>query len=436
VFDQWVPDEPAPRAPLVKVRAGEVLSVAGQVAQGVAWNLAHALLGLPAYLRAAFGRLRRGELGHEVWAHAASILCAVLVIGAATLAPQSAQSQRPGERMRLFHMTGGDLSDKGMAALVRLDPVAAAIAFRVSPLPPAPFAGPDDGNPNDAAQNPPTLDLPGMTPEEARLINAALPFSSLPIRPAQPFFLAPTNLLDETRAVDCLTAAIYYEAANEPKEGLQAVAQVILNRVRHKAFPKSVCGVVFQGSNRTTGCQFSFTCDGSLYRKPSDRGWARSREVAIAALNGFVYRGVGDATHYHADYVAPYWSTSMYKIVQIGAHIFYKWTGGMGEPRSFNGLYAGGEPFYNLAGLDLTNAANLDVTFTAFPGADATSAITAGAEGGTSEETPEPVVEAPVIELKPAEPVVAPAETPKAEPKKPEPPKRSEWRRLPTSRSW
>ena len=352
MFDQWVPDEPAPRRVKLNLPLGQVGGAAVQVAQGLLWNVGWTIWHAPGAVRDALVKLRRGELGHEFWAHAAAGAAAIFVIGVLGLLPQTAHSQRVNETMRLFRLTGGDLSDEGMAALVKLDRSAAGIAFRVSPLT-APAKAPDTGvDPSDEAQNPTVLDIPGMTPDEARMLNAALPFSGLPINPAKPFFLPPTDLLDQARAVDCLTAAVYYEAASESMEGQQAVAQVVLNRVRNKAFPKTVCGVVFQGSNRRTGCQFSFTCDGSLYRKPSDRGWARARQVSIAALGGFVFKPVGDATHYHADYVAPYWSTSMLKITKIGAHIFYRWTGVMGQPRSFEGLYdASGEPLFDLGAM-------------------------------------------------------------------------------------
>ena len=49
----------------------------------------------------------------------------------------------------------------------------------------------------------------------------------------------------------CLTEAIYYEARSESEDGQRAVAQVVLNRVRHPSYPNSVCGVVYQGSQRT-----------------------------------------------------------------------------------------------------------------------------------------------------------------------------------------
>jgi hypothetical protein len=155
-----------------------------------------------------------------------------------------------------------------------------------------------------------------------------------------------------------MTAAIYYEAAYETTDGQRAVAQVVLNRMRHPAFPKTVCGVVFQGSTRATGCQFTFTCDGALARQPTDEGWARARKVAEAALNGHVMRKVGNATHYHAAYVAPYWSPSLVKVGTIGAHIFYRWTGGAGLPPAFGGRYAGGET----AGLQIATLDKLGKT--------------------------------------------------------------------------
>ncbi|MEQ7153955.1 cell wall hydrolase [Brevundimonas aurifodinae] len=180
--------------------------------------------------------------------------------------------------------------------------------------------------------------------DEARVWNASLPFSTLPILAARPFIMPPESLADYGRALDCLTSAVYYEAASETALGQAAVAQVVLNRMRHPAFPKTVCGVVFQGQERTTGCQFSFTCDGALGRRPSDAGWARARAVASAALNGHVTPEVGMATHYHTDWVAPFWAARLVKMRQIDTHIFYRWTGGWGLPAAFTGAHAGAEP--------------------------------------------------------------------------------------------
>jgi hypothetical protein len=160
--------------------------------------------------------------------------------------------------------------------------------------------------------------------------------------PARPL-LATGGGLDHARAVQCLTAAIYYEAAREPDEGQRAVAQVVLNRVAHPAFPKTVCGVVYQGSERP-GCQFSFACDGSMARVPMAAFWLRARRVAEAALAGSVYAPIGLATHYHTSAVHPGWADSMTFLGTIGAHRFYRWSGMAGAPRAFNAVYAGSEP--------------------------------------------------------------------------------------------
>jgi hypothetical protein len=148
---------------------------------------------------------------------------------------------------------------------------------------------------------------------------------------------------DRARALNCMTQAIYYEAAREPVRGQQAVAQVVLNRVRHPAYPKSVCAVVYQGAARPTGCQFTFTCDGALRWAPQAVLWRQAQDVARRSLAGFVDKEVGSATHYHAAYVLPYWAPTLVKMTQVGQHIFYRWTGPWGEPPAFSGRYAGRE---------------------------------------------------------------------------------------------
>jgi hypothetical protein len=150
--------------------------------------------------------------------------------------------------------------------------------------------------------------------------------------------------VDRSRAEQCLTAAIYYEAASEPDDGQRAVAQVILNRVAHPSFPSTVCGVVYQGSERSTGCQFSFSCDGSLARVPSRFFWERARDVAVTALAGYVYTPIGLATHYHTFAVHPYWDARMLNVANIGAHRFFRFPGRAGEAPAFRFAYAGGEP--------------------------------------------------------------------------------------------
>ncbi len=163
--------------------------------------------------------------------------------------------------------------------------------------------------------------------------------------PAARTFMAAGDGISKARALQCLTSAIYYEAASETLGGQRAVAQVVLNRVAHPSYPGSVCGVVYQGSERRTGCQFSFTCDGSLARKPSTSGWERARAVAQDALSGEVYQPVGLATHYHTIWISPYWAPSLDPVGTIGAHRFYRWRGAAGKPGAFRASYSGREPF-------------------------------------------------------------------------------------------
>jgi hypothetical protein len=162
--------------------------------------------------------------------------------------------------------------------------------------------------------------------------------------PAARGFLSAGSGMDKARALQCLATAIYYEAASESLDGQRAVAQVVLNRVAHPSYPNSVCGVVYQGSERRTGCQFSFTCDGSLRRVPSATGMARARMIAGEALSGKVFAPVGLATHYHTVWIYPYWAPSLAHIGTIGAHRFYKWRGNAGRPEAFRSAYLGGEP--------------------------------------------------------------------------------------------
>jgi spore germination cell wall hydrolase CwlJ-like protein len=182
-----------------------------------------------------------------------------------------------------------------------------------------------------------------LTPEQAVMLNAELPISTLPKPAAAPFVLPEMSPVDHARALTCLTMAVYYEAANQGVDGEAAVAQVVLNRLRNPLFPKSICGVVFEGSSLPTGCQFSFTCDGSLSRKPSADGWRQATAVAVRALGGYVQKDVGEATHYHTIWVVPYWQPSVVKIAQLGAHIFYRWDGTLGQPDAFKAKYAGSE---------------------------------------------------------------------------------------------
>jgi spore germination cell wall hydrolase CwlJ-like protein len=179
--------------------------------------------------------------------------------------------------------------------------------------------------------------------DAARAANEALPLVAGALQSADPFNLPDwVGLSTADRAQQCLALAMYYEAAYEGSAGRRAVAQVVLNRVRHPAFPNDVCSVVFQ---RSTGnvCQFTFACDGAMRRPRDPLLWRQTMSEAGAALHGAVYAEVGMATHYHANYVFPYWAPRLEKVAVIGAHVFYRWPNGWGKRAVFTDPYAGRE---------------------------------------------------------------------------------------------
>jgi spore germination cell wall hydrolase CwlJ-like protein len=217
------------------------------------------------------------------------------------------------------------------------DPSLAALVSRHDPAGVPDLWGRPDAWSNYDVSRAPSLGLGVITTADAQVINSLIPGSGAP--PAKPFVLQARNDAERARALKCMTQAVYYEAALEPRPGQEAVAQVVLNRLRHPEYPNSVCEVVYQGWERWTGCQFSFTCDGSLLNQPMPLYWRQAESVAVAALNGHVASSVGTATHYHADYVMPYWRSSLTKVGQIGAHIFYRWPGRAGTPPAFTDAY-------------------------------------------------------------------------------------------------
>jgi hypothetical protein len=185
----------------------------------------------------------------------------------------------------------------------------------------------------------PDFGLRHLTWDQARRLNAMMPKAPAPLDAVKPFVLS-TGAKDGRQALTCLTQAAYYEAGSNGPDAEAAVVQVVLNRVRHPDFPKSVCGVVYQGSARNTGCQFTFTCDGSLH-KPVDAGaWSAAHKVAARALNGYVVPSVGASTYYHADYVFPTWAPSLVKTATVGPHIFYRMAGEEGQAAYLTGKYA------------------------------------------------------------------------------------------------
>ena len=265
--------------------------------------------------------------GLRVLAIAGAAAC--VAVGLAVAAPLLNADR--AEVAQLARLTGGEMDAVAFARLTgSMDPAMLSIADRFAPQEMTPaFARVDreagvmnvlDGG----APEPAVLRLQDMDDAQARAWNASNPPSPLPNPAARPFVI-------------------------------------------HPAYPNSVCGVVFQGSSRATGCQFTFPCDGALARMPDPEGWRRARQVAEAALSGYVMKGVGNATHYHANYVAPYWSPNLLKVATVGAHIFYRWMGGWGLPGAFGHAYGGDESIgFQIAALNrISTPAQIELVATA-----------------------------------------------------------------------
>ena len=142
-------------------------------------------------------------------------------------------------------------------------------------------------------------------------------------------FKSPSSMKVSSKQMKCLSTAIYFEARGEPYRGQVAVAQVVLNRVKHKLYPNSICGVVYQNQHKRNACQFSFACDGIADRVNEKKAWATAQEIAKKVTNGSIYlTEVSNATHYHANYVNPKWARKMKRLTVIGLHKFYRFKKG------------------------------------------------------------------------------------------------------------
>jgi spore germination cell wall hydrolase CwlJ-like protein len=135
------------------------------------------------------------------------------------------------------------------------------------------------------------------------------------------------NLDSKQRAKSekCLAEAIYFESRGEPKRGQIAVAQVVMNRVFSGFYPNTVCGTVYQNSNRKLACQFTFACDGIPDKIEEPDMWTQANEIARDMLDGKLWLPeIGHSTHYHAYWVHPSWVNEMKKLYKIGVHSFYR----------------------------------------------------------------------------------------------------------------
>ncbi len=160
------------------------------------------------------------------------------------------------------------------------------------------------------------------------------------------FLIDPYEFQDEF----CLAQNIFFESSIDNKAGMAAVADVVLNRVKHAHYPDSICGVVYQAKMKESWktkqypdlddservyipirhkCQFSWYCDGKSDDIPlGSENWVKAQMIAWDIMHNDGLRGLTEgATHYHATYVAPAWSKDhrMDLVGRIGMHIFYRW---------------------------------------------------------------------------------------------------------------
>ncbi|AYV47064.1 cell wall hydrolase [Caulobacter flavus] len=252
-----------------------------------------------------------------------------LALGGVYLAGGMAQTAAQHARVtRLADSAAGSYSEAALhQAASRMDAGALAIARRHDPY----TVSGDAQRDRQASLLAARLENGDKAEDKPLLMRASLGGSFNPA--AAPFHLA--NALESSRELECLAQAVYYEARGETPSGQAAVAQVVLNRVRHPSFPKSICGVVFQGASARTGCQFSFACDGSMRARPERAAWTRARKVASRALAGTVMSEVGSATHFHTTGVAPNWGPRLMRVAQVGMHVFYRFGGRAGAPGAF-----------------------------------------------------------------------------------------------------
>ena len=252
-----------------------------------------------------------------------------LALGAAYMAGGMARAASDHTRAaRIAEAAEGGFAEDVLLRQAAFDPGAARIARRQDPLA---FAG--SSEPDRQAT------LVAARLEDVSKAIPPLRVQTIGLPAAAPFKLA--GALESSRELECLTQAVYFEARGETPAGQAAVAQVVLNRVRHPSFPKSVCGVVFQGAGKRVGCQFSFACDGSMRRGREVAAWSRARKVASKALAGGVMASIGDATHFHTTNVAPNWGPRLVRTAEVGMHVFYRLgRGGGAAPKAQDRVYS------------------------------------------------------------------------------------------------
>lgn len=152
--------------------------------------------------------------------------------------------------------------------------------------------------------------------------SAARPEAAVSKQPAPSVQSArkPVPVVD-TDAQRCIALAMYWEARGEGRSGMLAVGSVVLNRVADSRFPKTACGVVYQGGE-TPPCQFSWWCDGKSDRPTQHAAWQRSLQLAGDLLADRPADPTGGALFFHNTSIDSPWRRE--RTARIGNHIFYR----------------------------------------------------------------------------------------------------------------
>lgn len=134
---------------------------------------------------------------------------------------------------------------------------------------------------------------------------------------------------EDYQSIDCLAKNIYFETRASSLADAMSVSDVVLNRALHSKYPNTICGVVHDGYKKGKhSCQFSWYCDGKSDTPKNKTAWEKSRKYARDFYIHGQYVGITEgATHYHANYVSPWWAPTLDRVTRIGSHIFYRMKG-------------------------------------------------------------------------------------------------------------
>jgi len=208
-------------------------------------------------------------------------------------------------------------------SVVAVSPTAVSAKIALAAVDPSAAAAPQPGSAALSAIDSaaaPTPPVPGTLSRQLAYAREDAPITTFPKYPVSDTYSA--------KDLNCLAQAIYFEARGESYRGQVAVAQVVMNRLAHPLYPKTICNVVFQDAGHRDACQFSFACDGIPEVINEPQPWKQAQEIAGKVASGELYLSeVGNATHYHATYVYPDWAPQLTRVTKIGMHIFYKFRG-------------------------------------------------------------------------------------------------------------